>query len=132
MKFITYSLSHKEEIKNCANGNEHHQRQHQIMLDASSLNDPQLVARSICDLRRAVAEEAIDNGQVEIIADDGAQPVGCRSEDVQDAVDHALIHELIDDVFRKPVGRLDKGTVIKFIEVIFVLEQRDLEAVFRG
>src|SRR5215212_3742395 len=120
MKFITYSLSQQEEIQNRTDGNEHHQRQHEIVLDASCLDGPQFAAKPVRDICGTVTEEAIDDRQIKVITDERTQPVGGGAEDVQDAIDHALIEELVDDVLSEPVGGLNKHTIIKFVKVILV------------
>src|SRR5215213_3596527 len=131
MKFITYSLSQQEEIQNRADGNEHHQRQHEILLDASCLDGPQFAAKPVRDIGGTVTEKAIDDRQIKVITDERTQPVGGGTEDVQDAVDHALVQEPVNDVLCEPVGWFDKHTIIEFIKVIFILKQRDLQSVFR-
>src|SRR5215211_1013681 len=127
MKFIIDSLSQQEEIKYRTDGNEHHQRQHKILLDAPGLDSPQFSAKPICDICGTVTEEAIDDGQVKVIADEGTKPICGRTEDVQNAVDHALVHEFVNNVFREPVGRFDEHAIINLVKIIFVLEKRDLE-----
>ena len=49
---------------------------------------------------------------------------------MQDAVDQALIHPLVDNVFCKPVGRFDEQEIVGFIKIILVLEKRDLQSIF--
>src|SRR5215216_1264487 len=130
MKFIMDSLSHQEEIQSRTNGNKHHQCQHEILLDASRLDDPQPISRPVSDFCRTVAEEAIDDGQIEVIADAETNPIRERAEDVQNAIDHALVQELVDDIFCEPVGWLDKHTIVEFVKIVLILEQWDLESVF--
>src|SRR5215204_6625066 len=132
MKFITYSLSQQEEIENSADSDEHHQRQHEILLDSSCLDSPQFGAKPIRDICGTIAKEAIDDGQIKVIADNGPEPVCGRTEDMENPVDHALVYELINNILCEPVGRLDKDSVIEFVEVIFIFEERNLQSVFRG
>src|SRR5512138_3165664 len=128
---IAYSLSQHEEIEHSTDGNEHNERQHQILLDASGLDEAQLAANPLGDSCRAIADEAIDDRQVEIISNGGTDPTRGWTEDVQEAVDHALVQELVDDVLREPVRRFDQDTVVDLVDVIFVLEQRELQPVLR-
>src|SRR5918996_2821655 len=113
MKFIVDSLSQQEEIENSTDGNEHHQRQQHILLDASCLNYSQSFPGPVCDLCGTIPEEAIDDGQIKVIADECTKPICERTEDMQDAVDHTLIHELVNDIFREPIGRFDKNAIIE-------------------
>jgi hypothetical protein len=48
---------------------------------------------------------------------------------MQKTVDNFLVHELVDNIFCKPVGGLDEEEVVGFINVVFVLEDRDLQFV---
>src|SRR5512138_3467754 len=98
MKFIMYSLSQHEEIECCADDNEDHQCKHQILLDTSGLDAAQLAAKPVCDISRTITKETIDDGQVKVIPDRGAQSLCCRSKDVQDAIDHTLVHELVNNI----------------------------------
>src|SRR6266508_5963372 len=130
MKFIRHSLSQHEEIEHRADGNKHHQRKHEVLLDASCLDRTQFPTKPVGHVSRAITEEAIDDRQIDIIANEGTKSVCKRTEDVQDAVNHALIHKFVDDILREPVGRFDEHTIIEFVKIIFVLEQRDLQSVF--
>src|SRR5512134_1801937 len=98
MKFITYSLSQLEEIEYRTDGNEHYQRQHEILLDAPGLDSPQFAAKTVRDICRTVAKETIDDGQVKVIADEGTEPICYWSKDMQNTVDHALVHKLVDHI----------------------------------
>ena len=131
MKFIMYSLSQHEEIECRANDNEDHQCEYEILLDTAGLDDAHSFTRAVRDLCRAVAKEAIDHGQVEFIADEGTKRVSYRTKAVQYAIDDALVDKLVDHILCEPVGRFDKDTIIEFVEVILVLEQWDLEPIFR-
>ena len=97
-----YSLSQQEEVEDRADDDENHQCEHEVLLDTSGLDDAQAFASTERDVRRAVAEEAIDNRQVKIIADDGADALRDGTEAVQEAIDQALVHPLVDEGFGKP------------------------------
>src|SRR5690349_9134180 len=130
MKFITYSLSQQEKIEHCADGNKHYQGQHQILLDTTGLDSSQFSAKPISHVCGAIAKEAIDDRQIEIITDKCTQTLCCWTKDMQDAINDSLIYKLVNNIFRKPVGRFDKNMIIEFIEVILVLEERDLPPIF--
>src|SRR5215208_2596348 len=136
MKFITYSLSqHSEvsevEVQRRANYRKYYQRKHKILLDAPSLDSTQFTTKPVRHICRAIAEKAIDNRQIKVIADGRTQPVCNGTEAMQNTIDHALIQELINDILCKPVGGLDEKSIVDLVKVIFILEQRDLQSVLR-
>src|SRR6185436_7829768 len=124
------SLS-QHEVQHCADADEHHQREHKILLNTACLNGAQLAAKPVGCIRRTVTEEAVDDRQIEVISNRGTNTLCARPEEMQDAVDDALIQELVNDVLGKPVNRFDKDGVIHFIEVVFSLQEINLEFVFR-
>src|SRR5512134_1889196 len=128
MKSIMGSLSQHEEVQRRADRQEHDQGKHEILLDSTGLNDAQFAAKPVGGISRAIANEAIDDRQVELIADSIANALRAGSEQMQDAIDQPLIQQLVDDILGEPVDRLDKDPVIKFVKVIFVLQEVDLES----
>src|SRR6266498_4913444 len=119
-------LSQQEEVEYRANGDEDYQRKHEILLDTSRLDGTQLFSNTVCHIRRAIAEEAIDNWQIKIVADRRTQSLCYRSEAMQETIDQTLIHPLIDKGFREPIGRFDEKEIIDFVKVVFVLEHGNL------
>src|SRR4030095_6211050 len=102
MKSIMVSLRQHEE-QHRADGNKHDQREHEILLDTTGLNSAQFTARPIGGIGRAIAKETINDWQVKIVAYRVAKPLCARTEEVQDAINHAQIHELVNDILCKPV-----------------------------
>ena len=49
---------------------------------------------------------------------------------MQDAVNEALVHDLVDDLIGEPDRGVDEDCVVNFIHVIFVLEEAELKFVF--
>ena len=130
MKSIRVSLSQHEEIQRCADYQEDDQRQHEILLDTAGLNDTQSAAKPVGDIRRAIADESVDDRQIDVVAHRIANPLCAWTKQMQDAIDHTLIHEPVHHVFREPVGRFDEDRIVDLVEVIFSLQEIDLESVF--
>jgi hypothetical protein len=82
MKFIMYSLSQQEEIERRADSDEDNEREHEILLDAPSLNCAQFTAKPVCHICRAITKEAVDDRQVKFITDEGADTIGRWTEDM--------------------------------------------------
>ncbi len=100
------------------------------MLDAPRLNDAQFLAGEIGDICRAVAEESVDEGQVEVIADGVADALRAGTEEMQDTVNETLVHDLVDGFIGKPRDGFDENRFVDFVNIIFVLEEAELQFVF--
>ena len=55
-----------------------------------------------------------------------------RAEEMQDAVNYALIHEFINNILCEPIGGFDKEKIIGLIKIIFVFEETNLKSIFCG
>lgn len=127
---VTKNLVQYKDIQDDADSEEEDQREHEILLDASRLDDAQFLAGEVGDICRAVAEESVDEGQIKIVSDPVADALRAGTEEVQDAVNEALVHHLVDDLVGEPNRGFDEDRGVNFIHVIFILEEAELKFVF--
>ena len=99
----------------------------QILLDTTRLNGTQVFANPIGGIGGTIAKELIDHRHIKVIADGGTNSACGGTKDVQNAIDETFVHPLGDEDFGEPDQWFDEEEIIDFVEIIFVLEHRNLQ-----
>src|SRR5258706_10777315 len=82
------------------------------------------MAAPLEDFGGAIAQQVIDEWQVEALPQERADPERDTRHAMQDTVDDGAVQPLGSEYFANPHQRLDDEESVEFIEVVFILQER--------